>query len=88
MAQEVTKKGRVGRYFRELGSELKKVSWASFKEVVKKTGIVLVVVLAFLVLVFLFDIGVGYLYDLLVASVNSGIRALSAAPADLFRSLF
>lgn len=36
-------------------SELKKVSWPSFKEVVKRTSIVLVVCLAFLLVIFGLD---------------------------------
>ncbi|MFR6640251.1 MAG: preprotein translocase subunit SecE [Christensenellales bacterium] len=40
---------------KETFSELKKVTWPSFGEVVKQTGIVLVVVLAFLVVLIGFD---------------------------------
>lgn len=36
-------------------SELKKVTWPSFKEVVKQTSIVIVVVLAFLLVIFGLD---------------------------------
>ena len=49
MAQVKTKKPglfkRLGRFFKQSWSELKKVSWPNFNTVVKNTGIVLAVVL-------------------------------------------
>ena len=51
-------------------SELKKVTWPSFPTVLKNTGIVLVVVLAFFVAFFLFDWGIGELYKLLVSGLG------------------
>lgn len=53
---------RIGAKFKDIFSELKKVSWPSFAKVVKQTGIVLVVVLVFLVVIAAFDTG---LYSLL-----------------------
>ncbi len=53
---------RIGRWFKETFAELKKVSWPTFGKVVKQTGIVLVVVLIFLVVITAFDVG---LYSLL-----------------------
>lgn len=57
------KNGRPG-FFKRLGlkikdtfSEIKRVSWPNFPKVVKKTGVVLVVVLAFLVVITAFDSG-------------------------------
>ncbi|MCQ2387461.1 MAG: preprotein translocase subunit SecE, partial [Clostridia bacterium] len=47
-------------------SELKKVSWPSFGKVVKQTGVVLVVVLAFLVVITAFDFGLLKLLGLVV----------------------
>ena len=41
------KENKLGKKTRELSSELKKVTWPSFKEVVKKTGVVLAVVAVF-----------------------------------------
>jgi preprotein translocase SecE subunit len=46
-------------------SELKKVIWPSFGEVVKKTGVVLVVVLVFAVVIFGIDYCLGLLVNLL-----------------------
>ena len=40
---------RFGRKVKEIFSELKKVNWPSFGKVVKTTGVVLVLVLAFAV---------------------------------------
>ena len=53
---------RLGGKIKDIFSELKKVSWPNFAKVVKKTGIVLVVVLIFLIVITGFDYG---LYNLL-----------------------
>ena len=42
---------RLGRFFVKSWSELKKVSWPDFKTVCKNTGIVLLVVLFFLLII-------------------------------------
>ena len=62
-AKKSAKNGKPG-FFKRLGlkikdtfSELKRVSWPSFSKVVKKTGVVLVVVLAFLIVITAFDSG-------------------------------
>ena len=49
---------------KETVSELKKVSWPSFGTVVKKTGVVLTVVVIFTIVLFGFDFVLGLLYDL------------------------
>ena len=48
---------RIGLKIKDVFSELKKVSWPSFAKIVKQTGIVLVVVLIFLVIITAFDFG-------------------------------
>ena len=48
---------RFGMKAKDVFSELKKVNWPTFVKVVKKTGIVLAVVLCFLVVIFAFDTG-------------------------------
>ncbi|MCL2555862.1 MAG: preprotein translocase subunit SecE [Firmicutes bacterium] len=48
------KKG-IGRKFKEMGSELKKVTWPRFPTALKNTGIVLLVVAVFLVILLIFD---------------------------------
>lgn len=56
---------RFGRKMKEVFSELKKVSWPTFGKVVKNTGIVLVVVLVFLVVITLVDSGLSALINLI-----------------------
>ena len=69
MAQTKTKKPnlfkRLGRFLKQSWSELKKVSWPTFGKVVKQTGIVIAVVLVFLVVIALFDLGLSGLLTLL-----------------------
>ena len=52
---------RVGAKFRETFSELKRVTWPSFTTVLKTTGVVLVVVFAFLAVVTGIDSLLGFL---------------------------
>lgn len=72
--QQKTKKPnlfqRIGRFFAKSWSELKKVTWPTFKKVVSNTLIVLAVVAFFSLIVFGFDTGFMYLVKLL-----SGIGA-------------
>ncbi len=62
------KAGKIGlkQRFKETGSELKKISWPSFKETMKKTGVVIAVVLFFAVILIAFDFGLSKLFGLLV----------------------
>lgn len=46
---------RLGRFFRELKSELKKVAWPTGRDTMKKTGIVIVCVIVVSVIVWIFD---------------------------------
>jgi preprotein translocase subunit SecE len=46
---------RMGRWMRELRAEMKKVSWLSIKEILKRTGIVLLCVLAVGICIWIFD---------------------------------
>ena len=50
---------RFGSKMKDVFSELKKVNWPSFANVVKKTGIVLAVVAIFLVVITAFDFGLS-----------------------------
>ena len=65
MAKEEVKKPnvfvRAGRKIKETFSELKRVTWPTFGKVVKATGVVLVVVLIFLVV---------------MTGINQGLQAL------------
>ena len=64
-----TEKTQVGRWFKQkfsgMVSELKKVTWPKFGTVVKQTGVVLVVVLIFLIVVTGFDTGLNALLQLI-----------------------
>ena len=55
---------RMGKKFKDVFSELKKVSWPSFSKVVKQTGVVLMVVVVFLVVITAFDFGLSELLKL------------------------
>ncbi len=56
------RKSRLGTFFKEAFSELKKVSWPSFKTVLKNTLVVLGVVVVFLLVLLGFDslLGLGH----------------------------
>ena len=55
---------KTGRKFKEMGSELKKVTWPNFKTVVKSTGVIIAVVLVFTVVLFGIETVLGLLFDL------------------------
>ena len=55
---------RLGAKCKDVFSELKKVSWPTLPKIVKQTGIVLVVVVAFLVVISAFDFGLLQLLNL------------------------
>ena len=59
-------KFNLGKKIKETGSELKKVTWPKFGEVVKKTGVVLAVVIFFTVVLFGMDYLLQFLYKLLL----------------------
>ena len=56
---------RVGAKFKETFSELKRVTWPKFSTVVKTTGVVLVVVAAFLAVVTGVDALLGWLLNVI-----------------------
>ncbi len=53
--KKVKKPNKMAKSLKDTGNELKKVSWPKFGQVVKQTGIVLVVVLVFAVVLFGFE---------------------------------
>lgn len=61
------KKGGLFRKLKEAWSELKKVTWPGFSSVVKKTCVVIVVVLIFTVVIFGIDYLLGLLYNLFMS---------------------
>lgn len=61
---------KIGAKIKDIFSELKKVSWPSFGKVLKETGIVIVVVLIFLVIITAFDSGLLALLRLVSPNVG------------------
>lgn len=96
MANETEKKKKRKsplRWFKELGSEIKKVTWPSFPTVVKQTGVVLMVTLFFLLVLMGMDALLGYLYDLLITGLGKESLLASVAPMagglpDVVRAVF
>lgn len=72
MADTEKKKKRrsPAKWFKELFSELKKVTWPTFPEVVKQTCVVLLVTLFFLLVLMGMDALLGYLYKLLITGLT------------------
>lgn len=68
------KRKPVGRYFRDIVSELKKVDWAKFKStkankgVLAQTGTVLLIVAVFIVVITAMDLGLSELLNLLIGA--------------------
>ena len=62
--------GAIGRYFRELRSELKKVVWPTPKQVVKNTLIVGVCVLIVGVFIWIFDFVARFGVDTLIKAFH------------------
>lgn len=66
------KRRNIGKFFRDIISELKKVEWAKFKKtksnsgVISQTGVVLVVVLFFAVIITAIDLGFTEILKLLL----------------------
>lgn len=55
-AKKKAKGNRFSRWLREMRSELKKVQWPSWKQVLKNTGIVILCVLVIGVFIWVFDL--------------------------------
>ena len=55
-AKKKTKGNRFTRWLREMRSELKKVQWPTWKQVLKNTGIVILCVLVIGVFIWVFDL--------------------------------
>ncbi|UPM54455.1 preprotein translocase subunit SecE [Gottfriedia acidiceleris] len=58
--------GRIGKFFREVKSEMKKVSWPKRKELVNSTVTVLATVLFFVVFFAVIDTGISKLIRLIL----------------------
>ena len=62
-AKDKKKKGGLGKLFSDVKLELKKVSWPSKKRLVELTVVVLFFCLVLCILFYLFDTGLGWLFD-------------------------
>ncbi len=62
---KVKKPNKLAKSLKDTGAELKKVSWPKFKDVVKQTGVVLVVVIVFTLVLFGLDKLCSWLVGLL-----------------------
>ena len=67
-AKKPNKLAGAGKKIKETFSELKRVTWPTFPKVVKGTGVVLVVVLAFLVVVTGINYGLQALLNLITGA--------------------
>jgi len=67
---EKKEKKSVGRKFKETSSELKKISWPSFGTVVKKTLVVIGMVIFFTIVLWGIDYLLGLLYNLLISNIK------------------
>ncbi|MDR3317862.1 MAG: preprotein translocase subunit SecE [Clostridiales bacterium] len=86
MAQAVErakKPNRVKKFFTELFSELRKVTWPNFRTVLKQLWVVLLVVALFLVFISAVDYGLGLLYGLLVSHLPQASTTSAAIAAVL-----
>ena len=62
--------GRICKYFRELRSELKKVSWSTPKQVLKNALIVVACVLVVGVFIWLFDYAAQFIINFIIGLFN------------------
>ena len=69
-ANNKEKKPGIGKRLKETFSELKRVTWPTFPKVVKATGVVLVVVLIFTVVVTGINFGMQKLLELATNNVG------------------
>lgn len=56
---------RMGNFFRETKSELKKVSWPSKQQLIHNTGVILVFIIVATILLTVLDIGFSKLFEVL-----------------------
>ena len=69
-ANNKEKKPGIGKKLKDTFSELKRVTWPTFPKVVKATGVVLVVVLIFTVIVTGINFGMQSLLDLATNNIK------------------
>lgn len=66
--EKLTIPKKIGRFFRDYKSEIKKIVWPTFKDVLKNTVIVLIMCLLVGALIWILDYGLGNLIDLILSA--------------------
>ena len=64
--KDKAKKGKMRKFFREVSSEMKKVSWPNKKELVNYTGVVIAFIAIVAVIVGVIDFFLGKLLGLII----------------------
>ena len=64
--QKVKKPNKIATFFRDLKSEFKRISWPTFKQTTKNTGIVIAFIVILGLFVVLVDLGFGKLFELIL----------------------
>jgi len=72
----------IGRFFKDLRGETKKIVWPDAKSVLKSTGVVLAVVAVFTVVIWLIDLGLSKSIDLLSDAVRGSDEAVTEIAAE------
>lgn len=75
------KTNKIAAFFKEYRSELKKISWPTFKEVVKNTCITLIVCLMVGAVIWLADWGLDTLRSLIIGSAGKNEAAQASGNA-------
>lgn len=63
---KVKKPSKIATFFRDLKSEFKRISWPTFKQTTKNTGIVIAFIVILGLFVVLVDLGFGKLFELIL----------------------
>ncbi len=72
----------IGRFFKDLRGETKKIVWPDGKSVLKSTGVVLAVVAVFTVVIWLIDLGLSKSIDLLSDAVRGADEVVTEQAAE------
>lgn len=81
------KKGKISAFFKEYRSELKKISWPTFKEVVKNTCITLIVCLMVGIVIWLADWGLDTIRTLIIGGKDEPVASSSANAAPVAQAI-
>lgn len=63
---KVENKGKLASYFKGVKVESKKVVWPSLKTILNYTAVVIVVSILISLIIYGLDLGIGYLYSLII----------------------